>query len=164
MSRRIVALTLAVVAAFGLTACTGSPAPSSNAPSSNASAPAAGGGSEGSSGEQAGGGQSTAEACALVQDSISSATEQFEQVASQDPAVVVEAMKTAVQNLGEAASQVTNEEVGALIPQLQDMFGQVSQIMEALVAGDTARLAELGELGTDFQETTQKLQELCAPE
>ena len=159
MHRRIAALTLAVVATFGLSACTGSPAPASSV-----SAPAGGSSaSQESTDSGAEGGQTVSEACALVHDTISEATGQFDQATEQDPAVVVEAMRNAADQLGETALQVTNTEVAALLPPLQEMFTQVSEVMEALVAGDTSRLTELSELGTDFQQTVQRFQELCAP-
>ncbi len=148
MNRRITALTLAAVALFGLTACT---APTVS-PTTSTSAGA------GASGD----GQTVAEACALVQQTITEATSEFESAASADPASVVEAMRNAADSIAGAASQVSNDEVAALLPSLQEMFGKTSEIMQALVDGDVSKLGEMAEIGQSFQETTETFQELCA--
>ncbi len=151
MHRRLTALALATIALFGLSACTGAPAAT---PSSSSSSGAQTGGG--------GDGQTVAEACALIQDTIAGATGEFESAASADPAAIVEAMKTAASQVAEAASQVTNEEVAALLPSLQEMLTQTSELMQALVDGDVSKLGEMSEIGESFQETTERFQELCA--
>ncbi|SIT88167.1 hypothetical protein [Microbacterium sp. RU33B] len=152
MNRRITALTLAAVALFGLTACT---APTVS-PTTSTSAGA------GTDGGSSGDGQTVAEACALVQQTITEATSEFESAASADPASVVEAMRNAADSIAGAASQVSNDEVAALLPSLQEMFGKTSEIMQALVDGDVSKLGEMAEIGQSFQETTETFQELCA--
>ncbi len=52
--------------------------------------------------------------------------------------------------------------MAALLPSVQDMYGNVAEVMQALVDGDLTKLGELGELGTSFQETTERFQEPCA--
>lgn len=155
MHRRLTALALATIALFGLTACTGAPAAT---PSSSSSGAAQTGGG----GDAGGDGQTVGEACALIQDTIAGATGEFESAASADPAAIVEAMKTAASQVAEAASQVTNEEVAALLPSLQEMLTQTSELMQALVDGDVSKLGEMSEIGESFQETTERFQELCA--
>ncbi|HYJ51218.1 MAG TPA: hypothetical protein VEX12_14980, partial [Microbacterium sp.] len=86
MSHRVAALTLAAVALLGLTACT---SPASVTPDSR------------SSDAPGDAGQSTADACALVQQGIEDATAQFDNAASADPQSVVDAMKTAAQTLAD---------------------------------------------------------------
>lgn len=153
LSHRIAALTLTAIAVLGLTACTGFPYGSSS-PTSSSSAPASDGSSDG--------GQTTAEACQLIQNTITEATAEFENVDATNPGAVVEGMEAAAQSLADASSQITNEEVAAIVPELQAMFEQVAEVMAAIVAGDTSQLGELEDIGASFQETTQKFQDICA--
>lgn len=157
MNRRITALTIAAVALLGLTGCTGLPAagPTTSASAGTSTSPESEGGSSSD-------GQTVAEACALVQQTIVDATQQLETAGSGDPAAAVEAMRAAVDNLSSAASQVTNEEVAALIPSLREMFEKTAEIMQALVDGDVSKLGEMAEIGQSFQETTEQFQALCA--
>jgi hypothetical protein len=153
MNRRFAALTIAAVALFGLTACTGSSGDSGDSPpASESSAPSDGDG------------QSVADACALVQDTIEDATAEFGEASVQDPAAVVDAMQAAAGKLAEAASQVTNEDVAAILPDLEEMFATTAEVMQGIVEGDISKLDDLTALGDGFQETTQRFQELCAPE
>ncbi len=155
LSRRVAALAIAAIAVLGLTACTGAPAGTS---------PTASGGTGSSTApQQDGGPQSTAEACQLVQDTIEDATSEFENVEAEDPTAVVDAMEVAAERLGELSSKITNEEVAPLLPSLEAMFAEMSEVMSAIVEGDTSRLGELEELATSFQSTSEQFQELCAP-
>ncbi|WP_345801732.1 hypothetical protein AAIB33_01125 [Microbacterium sp. AZCO] len=151
MNRRIAALTIAAVALLGLTACTASP--DSNADSSPAASDAAG--DEG---------QSVADACALIQDTITDATKEFGNAASDDPAAVVEAMKSAADKISAAADQVTNDDVAAILPDLQQMFAKTAEVMQSIVEGDVSKLDELTALGDSFKETSQRFQDLCSPQ
>lgn len=148
LSHRFAALTVAAVALLGLTGCSGS--------GGAAGTPA-------SSGASDGGTQTTSEACDLVNDIMTDASAQFENMDPNDPDAVVEAMDAAVQSLAEASDQVTNAEVKAILPELQSMFGQVADLMSAIVEGDTSKVGELEELGEGFQETGARFQELCTP-
>lgn len=150
-TRRIASLTLAAIALFGLTACTGSP----SAPSTTGSAQ--------SSDQPGDDGQSTTDACALIQDSIQAATAEFESIATSDPAAVVDAMTSAAERLSDTAAQVTNDEVAAALPALQDMFTEVAGVMDAIAKGDVTKVDDLSQLGTKFQETSETFQEICAP-
>ncbi len=151
MSPKIAAVLIAVVAALGLSACTASsPAePGSEATSQSSDQP----------GDD---GQSTADACALVQESIEEATADFESAATADPATAVEAMRSAAEKLGETAAQVTNDEVAALLPSLESMFTEVGEVMNAIAQGDVSKVDDLSELGTKFRETSEAFQEVCA--
>lgn len=158
LSRRIAALALATVALVGLTGCTGFPA------GSGSSTPSASVTDESGAGEGSDDGtQTTAEACQLVQETITEATAEFENVDTSDPGAVVEGMEAAAASLADMSSQITNEEVAAILPDLQAMFEKVAEVMATIVAGDASKLGELEEIGTSFQETTQRFQELCAP-
>lgn len=150
MNRRIAALTIAAVAVFGLTACTASPATDRAPRSSEAANPSDGDG------------QSVADACALIQETISDATQEFSDSSADDPAAVVEAMKSAAQKLEDAASQITNDDVAAVLPDLQDMFATTAEVMQGIVEGDVSKIGELAAIGDEFQETSQRFQELCA--
>ena len=149
MSSRIAALVLATAAVFGLSACTGSPAP----PASASTSPGT---------DQPGDeGQSTADACALIQESIREATEEFENAATADPATAAAAMTSAAERLAESAADVTNDEVAALLPSLRDMFAEVGAVMDDVVQGDTSKLDELSRLGTELRQTGEAFQEVC---
>ncbi|WP_127476838.1 hypothetical protein [Microbacterium sulfonylureivorans] len=158
LPRRIAALTVAAVALVGLSGCAGFPAGSpSSAPTSSASGDAG-------SGEGSGDGtQTTEEACQLVTDIMTEATAGFENMDPNDPDAVVEEMEAAVQSLADASSQISNEEVAAILPDMQAMFQQVADLMAAIVAGDASKVGELEGLGASFQETGARFEELCAP-
>lgn len=154
MNRRITALAIVVVATvFGLTACTAFPTPS---PTASRTAEA----SKTPDAE----GQSVAEACALVQDTIEQASKDFQDAAQDDPAAVVEAMKTAAAELGDAADQITNEDVAAVLPGVQEMFDTTAGILQDIVEGDVSAIGKLATIGETFQETVQQFEDLCAPE
>jgi hypothetical protein len=161
MARRFAAFTIAAtlgtVAVLGLAGCTAGPT-GTTATQSGASQS---GGSQ-TQDETGDGGQSTADACALVQETISEATDEFDSGA-EDPAAVVDAMNAAAEKLSGVASQVTNDEVAALLPSLQDMFTQAGEVMAAVADGDMSKVEDLTELGTNFQETSETFQEICTP-
>ncbi|MHC2999514.1 hypothetical protein [Microbacterium sp. HJ5] len=157
-SRRIAALTLAAVAVFGLAGCTGFPA-GSGTPAPSTSSTADGGAGAGSDD----GTQTTAEACQLVQDTITDATAEFEQATTDDPAAVAEAFQAAAQSIADATGEVSNEEVAALLPPLQDVFERVAEVLPAIIEGDTSRTEEFQELGADLQTSMEQFNELCTP-
>jgi hypothetical protein len=149
MNRRTAALALAAVAVFGLAGCTASPG---STPAGSASATDAAGD----------GGQSTADACALVQDTITSATKEFDSASASDPGQVVDAMKAAAQQLSAVAPKVTNDEMAALLPAIQDVFQKTGDTMSAIVSGDLSKAGDMAEVGTSMQDAMQKFQTLCA--
>ena len=148
MSRTLAALTIALTAMLGLTACTGAPAVT--VPSLSADEP----GDEG---------QSKADACALIQQSIDDAADEVQNISSDDPAAVVGSMNEAAQRIADAAEQVTNDEVAALVPSLQEMFAEAGAAMDAFLKGDVSKVDEISGLGAKFQETSEAFQELCSP-
>lgn len=150
-SRRFAAVVIAAAALAGLTACTGSPAGTGG--SANSSAPAEDG--------SGGGAQTTEEACQLVQDTITDATSEFEEATGEDPAAAAEAFQAAAQSIADASADVTNEEVAALLPPLQELFERVAEVLPAIIDGDTSKLTEFEEIGTDLQTSMQQFQELC---
>lgn len=141
---------IVLVVALALTGCAGSPAVGD---AGAASAPADRPGDDG---------QSTGDACAIVQTSIDEATAAFSSASPSDPAAVVEALKAASAELVSVSEQVTNDEVAALLPPLRDMFAEASEAMAALSAGDVTRMADIARLSTSFQEAAGAYQELCA--
>ncbi|MFE1665483.1 hypothetical protein [Microbacterium sp. P02] len=153
MRRTIAGLTIALCAVLGLTACTGS---TSGASPTSSGAPAA----VDQTGDE---GQSVTDACALIQDTIADASAEFESVAAQDPAAVVESMNAAASKLADAAPSITNDEVAGVVAPLQEMFAKTAEVMAAVAKGDVTKLGDLSDLGTQFQETGEKFQALCAP-
>lgn len=166
VTHAVAAVAVAAVAMFGLSGCTGSPQ-ASTATSSSTTAPGTTApstpGNSASPDDPGDSGQSKAAACDIIQKSIATATGQFDSVGEGDPGAVVETMKAAAEELSNAASQVTNDEVSALIPPLRDMFTQAADIMQAVVDGDASKLTDLNDLGTQFQQTLATFQETCAP-
>lgn len=154
LSTLTITATIAAVALLGLTGCTGAPAGSSSSGASGASQPADAAGDNG---------QSTADACALVQSTITEATDGFENASADDPGAVVDAMKSAAEKLTASTSQITNDQVAALLPSLRDMFTKTGDVMEAVAAGDMSKLEDLSSLSTQFQETSEAFQKVCAP-
>lgn len=163
MNRRIAALSLSAVALLALTGCTVPPTVDGSTGSARPSASATATATPNPTSSE-GDAQSVEEACALIQDTITEASDEFGKAATDDPAQVVEAMQAAADKLSDAASQISNADVAALLPDLQEMFAKTAEIMQAIVEGDVSKLDELTTLGEDFQETTQRFQELCAPE
>lgn len=147
--RRVAALALAALLSLGLVACSAPAGDTSDAPAISADEPGDAG-------------QSAADACGIVRGSIESATEAFSSATADDPASVVDALRTAAEELAAVSSQVTNDEVAALLPPLQEMFLTASDAMDAVASGDIARLAEIGELAGDLQASVTRFQELCA--
>lgn len=161
MNRHIAALSLSAAVLLGLTGCTLPPtvdgSTGSSGPSASATATPNPTASDGDA-------QSVEEACALIQDTITEASDEFGKAATDDPAQVVEAMQAAADKLSDAASQISNADVAAVLPDLQEMFAKTAEVMQAIVEGDVSKLDELTTLGEDFQKTTERFQELCAPE
>ena len=143
MNRRLATVAITAAAILGLSACAGSPTGGSAAPAEKT--------------------QSVAEACATIADTMEDATSEFQSMDMENMDSVVDAMNAATESLDEAASNVTNEEVAELLPQLQEMFVKVSEGMAAIADGDLEKLAEFQDLGTEFQGVLAEYQELCAP-
>jgi hypothetical protein len=149
--RLVAAVIIAATAGLGLVACTGGPAPDSTSDASS-----------GAGADQPGdGGQSTADACALVQQTISDAAAEFSSASVDDPAVVVDGMKAAAQKLGDASAQVTNDQIAALLPPLRTAFEKAADVMQSVADGDVSKLADSAQLSTDIQEPLQAFQEIC---
>lgn len=163
LPRRFAALTLAAVALIGLTGCTGFPTGTAGSTPSATSSDSADGSDSGTGEGSADGEQTTAEACALIEETMTEATAGFENLDPENPDAIVEGMEAAVQTLSDLSTEITNEEVAAILPELQTTFQQVADIMAAIVAGDASKVAEFEQLGASFQETGERYQELCAP-
>ena len=148
MNRRLIALTLAATAMFGLTACTGggSETPDSAASSGGAAAPDS---------------QSVEDACAAVNDTIQSVSDDFANVTAENPAEAATAFQSAADAIDEASAQVGNAEVAALLPDLKTAFEKTGEAMAALAEGDTSKVAEMQTLATDLQGSITSFQELC---
>lgn len=147
------ALTVALM--FGITACTDAPADNTN---SSEQATDSSGQSTDATGDD---GQSVAEACGLVQDTIENATSGLDTADAEDPSIVVDAMRDASAQLDSLSSEVTNDQIAALLPDLGELFTQMGDSMEAALSGDADAAAEFQETGTQFQTTLSEFQEAC---
>lgn len=154
MNRRIAALALAVTALVGLTACSVTPQSGSteSAPAPTSAPPADGDG------------QSAADACARIQDTFQKAVDDFADAATGDPAAVADAMNDAAQNIRDAAAEVTNADVAAILPELEELFATTAEVMQGIVEGDVSAIGELAALGERFQDASARFEELCAQE
>lgn len=150
MNRRLITLALAATAMLGLSACTGGGATPSDDASSN-----------GSSGGSASSSQSVEEACAAVNDTIQSVSDDFANISAENPAEAATAFRAAADAISEASAQVGNAEVSALLPDLQVAFEKTGEAMGALAEGDASKLAEMQTLAADLQGSITSFQELC---
>lgn len=155
MNRRITALTITAVALFGLTACTGTTAPESSGGSNGGTSQGDGGGTAEESG------QTVAEACSVVTDTIDAAFADFQDVGTEDLGATAEAMTAAAEDISAVIGDVTNPEVAAVVPGLQEAFEKIGAAVQASAEGDTSALAELEGAGTQLQEDMTTFQELC---
>lgn len=140
MNRRLTALTVAAVALFALTGCTAGDADGGDATPSN---------------------QSVEDACTQVDDVMTEATAGLQEIDPSDPATAAEALRTIADGMGDAATEVTNEEVSGILPDLQTAFSSAAESMEAVAAGDTERATELNTALTDVQGSIESYTELC---
>jgi hypothetical protein len=97
MNRRIAALAIAASALLGLTACSMIPGLGTEGIVSPAPSDGAVGNGDASGDD----GQTAAEACAIIEDAITSATEGYESATDGDLTTVVEAMRAAAADLTE---------------------------------------------------------------
>lgn len=146
MRRTITALTIAV-ALVGLTACSGSPS-ATKPSSSDAAAPTVAAG------------QTAAEACGVLDSTMTEATKGFTDAES-DPAAAVASLQDAVSALDSLTPKITNAEVAALMPPLKESFSQLTIAMDALIKGDVSKASELTDLMPEIQDTMEKLQTIC---
>lgn len=140
MNRRLTALTVTAVALFALTGCTAGDADGGDAAPSN---------------------QSVEDACTQVDDVMTEATAGLQEIDPSDPVTAAEALRTIADGMGDAATEVTNEEVSGILPDLQTAFSSAAESMEAVAAGDTERATELNTALTDVQGSIESYTELC---
>lgn len=140
MNRRLTALTVTAVALFALTGCTAGNADGGDAAPSN---------------------QSVEDACTQVDDVMTEATAGLQEIDPSDPATAAEALRTIADGMGDAATEVTNEEVSGILPDLQTAFSSAAESMEAVAAGDTERATELNTALTDVRGSIESYTELC---
>ncbi|MDF2578913.1 MAG: hypothetical protein K0S49_492 [Microbacterium sp.] len=142
MNRRMTALTVTALALVALTGCTG-------------------GDDSASGGSNAASNQSVEDACTQVDDVMTEATQGIQEIDPSDPAAAASALRTISDGMGEAAAQVTNEEVSGILPDLQTAFSSAADSMEAVAAGDTDRATELTTALSDVQGSIDTYTELC---
>lgn len=108
--------------------------------------------------------QSVEQACTIVSEEVQTAVAGFEEAAQDDPEVAAETLRSAADGLEQASARITNAEVSAILPELQDLFGRLGEVVEdVLVDGDISQADALQTIATDFQGTLGEFQSLCAP-
>jgi hypothetical protein len=70
-------------------------------------------------------------------------------------------MSDASERLVAASKDVTNDEVAAVLPPLQETYAKVSEVMGDLVGGDVSKMDELAELSASYQEAAGAYADLC---
>jgi hypothetical protein len=159
MNRRIAAWTIAAVAVLGLTACSGSPS-TSEEPAEDANtteeAPA-----------ETNADQSVADACSVIIAEVSEASSSMSgldmESAAADPQATVDTFTETVDAIGAAADSISNEEVKVVADALYDQYGQLRDILSAvLIDQDMSAASDMTTLSTDITETATELSTLCA--
>ena len=158
MNRTFPAAAMTAAALLLLVGCTGDAGPETAATAATAEGESTGQ-SQDAPGDD---GQSVEDACAVIAQTITDATAEFEGGDADDLAAVAEAMEAASAELATEAGAITNDEVAALVPDLQQMFAEAGEVFVALGEGDASGVEDLEEIGTRFQETGAAFEELCA--
>lgn len=158
MNRTFPAAAMTAAALLLLVGCTGDAEPDTAATAATAEDESTGQ-SQDAPGDD---GQSVEDACAVIAQTITDATAEFEGGDADDLAAVAEAMEAAAAELATEAGAITNDEVAALVPDLQQMFAEAGEVFVGLGEGDASGVEDLEEIGTRFQETGAAFEELCA--
>lgn len=105
--------------------------------------------------------QTVAEACALVRSSVALAADQLGSLDTKDPQAAFAALNGVVESVHEAAGEVDNAEVSALLPELQAGFATAADAVQGLAAGDLSKLPVLQQSASDIQSLLADFAELC---
>ncbi|MCT9818861.1 hypothetical protein N3K63_01030 [Microbacterium sp. W1N] len=120
------------------------------------------GSASGGAGGAGDGGQSTADACASVGAAVTAAVDGFQKIDPTDPAAAAESFDEMAASLGEAGDAVSNSEVGALLPRLQQDFAEAADVMGAVAGGDLGRVGDLQQPAQDIQDAFGEFAALCS--
>lgn len=161
MKRQIAAFAIAAVAVLGLAGCSGSSDAEPKETSSSSAASSAPEKTESSSG------QSVADACAEVNSQIVGVATELSSLdvnaATADPEGTVAKLTETADAIGAAAESVTNQEVKDGVTAVHEDFVKLRDLLQrVLIDQDTSAASEVGTLGTDIQESTQAMSQLCA--
>ena len=107
-------------------------------------------------------GQSTAEACALIQDTHRGGDGGVRETPSDETRAPSSAGCRRLRRASPSLLPDHERRGRRHRARLQAMFERVAEVMAAIVAGDMSQVDELEAMGTRFQETTKKFQEMCA--
>ncbi|MFT3799423.1 hypothetical protein [Microbacterium sp.] len=167
MNRHFAAVTIAAVAMFGVTACSGTSGNASDAvsatptsPTAETSAPATDGDSGDASGEQ-----SVTDACLEIAAPLQEASETMAGLATAatDPQSAVDAWTALVDAFSTVEASATNTEVKAAVSAvLGDITTMRDAISKIYLDGDTSAVTDLTSATTDFQDSYTALTTLCA--
>ncbi|RLK47845.1 hypothetical protein [Microbacterium telephonicum] len=145
-SRLPLALTAAALGAVLLAGCTADPTAGSTSAPQSTTAPDT---------------QTTADACAAVEDAVTGAVDAFQKVDPTDPQAAAQAFDDLASSLGTAADAVSDSEVGALLPRLQQDFATAAEVMGAVAGGDLGRVGDLQAPTADIQDAFGEFAALC---
>lgn len=109
----------------------------------------------------AGDGQTAATACDLVREGVDDAAAQLQSLDTSDPQAAFEVMSRVATQLGEAAAEVTNAEVAALLPDLQDGFASAADVLRAIAGGDLSQVPALQVAAMDIQDAFGAFAKVC---
>ncbi|MFB7251494.1 hypothetical protein [Microbacterium sp. NPDC056234] len=161
MNRQIAAWTIAAVAVLGLTACSGTPSASEGSQESSSSEAPAENKNDNT------GDQSVADACAAANAQVAEASSTLAgldiEAATADPQGTVDAFTETVDAIGAAADSVNNAEVKEAVTALYEDFGQMRDVLSAvLIDQDMSVASEMTTITTDITESSTALSTLCA--
>ncbi|GAA3896874.1 hypothetical protein [Microbacterium invictum] len=140
MTRRLSSVPVVVVLLLGLVACDSLSEPAPTADS-----------------------QSVASACGEVSEAVADAVAALGQVDPADPAAAADAIAEVGERLHTASDSVTNSDVAALLPGMQDDLAAIGAALVAIAGGDLSQSAALAAPIASMQKSFSRFRELCDP-
>lgn len=169
MNRHIAAWTIVAVAAFGLTACSGTPAAPEVAASPSVSAPVEQ--PSPTAEETTASGQTLAEACIEPSAKLVEASAQLMEAnaalakagSKGDAKATIKAFTAAVDTIGAMADSATHPEVKAELTALHEGYGKLRDLLsKVLIDEDLSAAGEFATVASELQTSLTAFQALCA--